>query len=40
MPANKALQLTVKGRAPIGLGSIWRRTLALRSATAAALAGS
>jgi hypothetical protein len=37
---NKALQLTVKGRAPIKRGRVWRRTSALRSATVAALAGS
>ena len=37
---NKALQLTVKGRAPIGRGRVRRRTSALRSAMAAALAGS
>src|SRR5215510_5575174 len=39
-PPYKALQLTVKGRAPTGRGGVWRRTWALRSATAAALAGS
>jgi hypothetical protein len=37
---NKALQLTVKGRAPINRGRVWRRTSVLRSATVAALAGS
>jgi hypothetical protein len=40
MPSNKALQLTVKGRAPINSGRIWRRTVALRPTSAAALAGS
>ena len=35
---NKALQLTVKGCAPVNRGRVWRRTSALRSATAAALA--
>jgi hypothetical protein len=40
MPPNKALQLPVKGRAPIKRGNVWRQTSALRSATAAALAGS
>jgi hypothetical protein len=39
-PPNKALQLTVKGRAPIRRGRVWRRTSALRATTAAALAGS
>ena len=37
---NKALQLTVKGRASINRGSVWRRRSALRTTTAAALAGS
>jgi hypothetical protein len=37
---NKALQLTVKGRAPIHCGTVWRRRPALRTTTAAALAGS
>jgi len=37
---NKALQLTVKGRAPINCGRIWRRSSALRAVTAAVLAGS
>jgi hypothetical protein len=36
----KALQLTVKGRAPMHRGSFWRRCSALRATTAAALAGS
>jgi hypothetical protein len=36
----KALQLTVKGCAPIGRGKVRHRRSALRSATAAALAGS
>ncbi len=36
----KALQLTGKGRAPINRGKVWRRASALRSAVAAALAGS
>jgi hypothetical protein len=40
MLPNKALQLTVKGRAPFYGGRVWRRTSALRSATVAALAGS
>jgi hypothetical protein len=40
LPPNKALQLTVKGRAQINRGKVWRRTSALRPATAAALAGS
>jgi hypothetical protein len=40
MLPNKALQLTVKGRASISRGSVWRRGSALRAATAAALAGS
>jgi hypothetical protein len=39
-PPNKALQLPVKGRAPINRGSVWGRTSALRATTAAALAGS
>jgi hypothetical protein len=39
-PPNKALQLSVKGRTPIGRGKVWRRTSALRPATVAALAGS
>jgi hypothetical protein len=39
-PPNKALQLTVKGRAPINRGNVWRRCWALRAATAAALVGS
>jgi hypothetical protein len=40
MPPNKALQLTVKGRASINHGKVVQRTFALRSATAATLAGS
>jgi hypothetical protein len=36
----KALQLTVKGFAPINRSSVWRRTSWVRSASAAALAGS
>jgi hypothetical protein len=40
MPPNKALQLTVKGSTPIRRGEVWRRALALRAATAAAVAGS
>jgi hypothetical protein len=39
-PSNKALQLTVKGRAAIYCGGVWRRASALRATTAAALAGS
>jgi len=35
-----ALQLTVKGRTPIGRGIVWRQAAALRAGTAAALAGS
>jgi hypothetical protein len=38
-PPNKALQLTVKGRAPINRDGVWRRRSALRATTAAALAG-
>jgi len=40
VPPNKALQLTVKGRTPIGRGSVWHRRSARRATTAAALAGS
>jgi len=39
-PPNKALQLTVKGRAPVGRGHFWRRRSALRATAATALAGS
>jgi hypothetical protein len=39
MQPNKALQLTVKGRAPIHRGRVWRQCSALRATTAAALAG-
>jgi hypothetical protein len=39
-PSNKALQLTVKGRAPIDRRGVWRRALVLRATTAVALAGS
>ena len=40
LPPNQALQLTVKGHAPVIRGRVWRRASALWAATAAALAGS
>jgi hypothetical protein len=40
MQPNKALQLTVKGRAPLNRGNVWRRCSALRATRVAALAGS
>jgi hypothetical protein len=40
LPPNKALQLIVKGSAPVNRSKVWRRASALRAVTAAALAGS
>jgi hypothetical protein len=40
MQPNKALQLTVKGRAPTRRGIVWHQASALRATTPAALAGS